>query len=256
MDMFGSIETRKLMNTANIMKEAEVLVGFKNLSELRQVFFEYTEMKSAEDVGLKIPAANEKHVLSVMTPLQKRVYAQLRERAKEFLALSGAERAESGDHIFSIMSDMQKASISLSLLKKSGSVNVPTITDEELAAEPMSPKLQQCIENSVETHKAGERKLIFCEAKDVQQELMEQLVSAGVPKNKIVIVNADTAKTSDSRMKISQDYNAGKYSIVIGNKTMNEGMNFQVDTAAIDHLDIPYTPSDIVQRNGRSATGE
>ena len=52
--------------------------------------------------------------------------------------------------------------------------------------------------------------------------------------------------------KAIADYNAGKYKVIIGSTAcIGEGVNLQKNSSAVHHLDIPFRPSDFIQRNGR-----
>jgi hypothetical protein len=42
-----------------------------------------------------------------------------------------------------------------------------------------------------------------------------------------------------------------KYDVVIANSVAYEGIDLQVRTCTIHHLDLPWTPADLEQRNGR-----
>jgi len=250
-DMFAKVDTERKLKADNKYKEEQVLGGFKNLPELRQIMFEYTDMRKAEDVGLKVPDEKSEFKVSDMSQVQRRVYDDLHERAEEFFNMSKEEKAESGDHIFSILSDMQKATVSLRLLKETGSGHAPVLTDADIEADGLSPKVRQCIEDTVDVYKQGKKKLIFAEYKGLQQETRDALVKAGIPEDEIYVFNADSTGSSSKRQKVSEDYNNGKYKVVIGNSAMSEGMNFQVATAGIDHLMLAWTPDALVQRNGR-----
>jgi SNF2 family DNA or RNA helicase len=254
--IFGEVQKTDYLRANNEIVQRDTLTGFKTLPELRQLMHEYTDMRTAEDVGLKIPKADEQNILSPKTPLQAEVYDALRNEANTYLKMTPKERIEAGyeqGDYMKILSDMQKATISLKILANTGSEFAPRslLTPDALEKHSITPKMQQCVENTLTTVKEGDKKLIFCEYKEAQEELKEYLIKAGVPAKEIMVVNADTAGKSEQRQKISVDYNSGKYKVVIGNRTMSEGMNFQVETAAIDHLDIPYTPSALTQRNGR-----
>lgn len=230
------------------------LVGFQNLKDLRQLFNQYCRMQQAEDVGLEIPKEADHTVDVEMSPAQKAVYDQLRERAAEMIEKMkdpNQKHEEGDDHIFSIISDMDKAAIDLNYYNDTRSPYGP---DPELGdADSNSPKIQACAER-VMASQIGNRgkQIVFCDAVQLHESLKQQLVDAGYPADEIMIVNAGTAKSPSDRQKISQAYNAGKITLVIGNTaTMGEGMNFQIGTTDIHHLTTPWTPAAIEQRNGR-----
>mgnify|MGYP002813226582 CR=1 FL=1 len=251
LDMFGEITSIKTQKANGKIVDENVLSGFSNLPELRQSVFEYTDMRNAKDVGLKVPEEKARHIMSAMTPLQERVYKGLRNRADVWLKMNAAERKESGDNILKIIGDMVKASVSLRLLKDTTELGDIELSNEEITEDGYSPKVQQCVEHSVDFYKQGKKKIIFARYKALQHELKDALVKSGIPENDIYVFNADTTATSSARMKVSDDYNAGKYKIVIGNEAMSEGMNFQVGTGAVDNLMLAWTPDELTQRKGR-----
>jgi len=98
--------------------------------------------------------------------------------------------------------------------------------------------------------------LIFCDIGtpsdkfNVYDELRSLLVKFGMRKEEIAFIHdADTNKKKESLFK---DFNAGKISVLIGSTAkLGLGVNVQQKLIAIHHLDVPWRPSDMVQREGR-----
>ena len=100
---------------------------------------------------------------------------------------------------------------------------------------------------------------------NLHQELKEEFIKRGFKREEIAIINGQqltdpkTGKetgiggnSAQRKADIQDAYNAGNIKIVIGTtQSMGEGMDLQVKTTDIYHLDIPYTPGAIRQRNGR-----
>ena len=87
-----------------------------------------------------------------------------------------------------------------------------------------------------------------------------ELVAKGFKPDEIAVVNGITKSGSAQSDKALQTkvsevidgFNAGKYKVVIGTTaTIGEGVNLQKNSAGLHHIDIPYRPSDFIQRNGR-----
>src|SRR5699024_439109 len=111
----------------------------------------------------------------------------LREQAEN------ANQGSSGDaHIFSIMDKMGKASIDLDLL-------------DDAPSGTRSPKIEACAKIAAERAEAGGQ-LIFAEHVDVHDKIKASLVRAGLPEEKIAILNARTANTSAKRQNISDKF--------------------------------------------------
>jgi hypothetical protein len=84
------------------------------------------------------------------------------------------------------------------------------------------------------------------------------LVAAGVPEARIAILNAEATKDTLARQKIAEGFNGDRddliepaYDVVIANAVAYEGINLQGRTCAIHHLDLPWEPASLQQRNGR-----
>lgn len=87
---------------------------------------------------------------------------------------------------------------------------------------------------------------------NMQQELCNILVNEyGVPRHEIAFINEAT--TNATRLALFDKMNKGEVRILIGSTTkLGTGVNAQERAVAIHHLDIPWRPSDMEQRNGRA----
>jgi superfamily II DNA/RNA helicase len=109
--------------------------------------------------------------------------------------------------------------------------------------------------------------VIFCDrvfssdaSFNIHEKIKKELIGFGFKENDIIIVNGFTksgGNKSDSVIekevsKAIADYNAGKYKVIIGSTAcIGEGVNLQKNSSAVHHFDIPFRPSDFIQRNGR-----
>lgn len=232
LDRFCVFETRKILGLDGDFDDDLCVTGFKNLGELREVMRRYIDRKTAADVGLELPERQDKTHMVDMTEAQQREYAALRE-----LAENSAGDAEGEAHIFSIMDKMMKATLDLSLINPRH-------------AKERCPKMELCAKEAAKNVADGGQ-VIFCEAIDVHEKIAALVAKHGIPRERIAILNGKTATTGDARLKISDAFNAGRLDVVIANKTAEEGVNLQKRTADIHHLDLPWEPATLQQRNGR-----
>src|SRR5208282_182437 len=78
----------------------------------------------------------------------------------------------------------------------------------------------------------------------------EKLIALGVPASEIAFMQDH--KRSAAKQRLFNDMNAGKKRILIGSsETMGTGVNAQRRLVALHHLDVPWLPSQIEQREGR-----
>lgn len=235
LDRFCKFERDNVLGTNGEIDEALVVAGFKNMEELRTLMSQYVRRTTAEDVGLILPKRDDRMHLIDMTPEQQAVYVELRDMAAE-----AAKKDATGDaHIFSVMDKMNKAALDLE------------IYDPVTYQGTSSPKYEALSKHVAEGVKDGGQ-VIFADYVDAHDKIVKALVKAGIPKNQIGIINAQVASSAVKRQNIADQFNAGKLKVVIGNTaTMGEGINLQKGTTDIHHMDLPWEPASIQQRNGR-----
>lgn len=214
----------------------EVVSGFKNMDELRGIMDRYIDRTTADMVGLKLPAKDERNVLVSMSASQQAEYDRLRQMAEE---ASKQDAADGEAHIFSIMDKMAKAATDLELL------------DPVKYKGAKSPKLEEAADNILKGVADGGQ-VVFSDYLATHQKIADLLVKRGIPRDQIAIINAKEAEDSADRQNIADAFNAGKVKVVIGNTaTMGEGINLQHGTTDIHHIDLPWEPASVQQRNGR-----
>lgn len=233
-DRFARIEEGLYQNTQGAMEEGQIVAGFHNMDELRSIMTRYIHRQTAEEVGLQLPERQDMPHLIDMDDAQQAKYSELRDLAAE----SGGKDATGDNHIFSIMDKMNKAAMDMSMLDSSYDGT-------------KSPKYVACASEIIKGMKDGGQ-IVFSDYVDSHEKMAAALVAAGIPRNQIGIINAQVAPTSEKRQKICDAFNAGKLKVVIGNTpTMGEGLNLQKGTSDIHHLDLPWEPASMQQRNGR-----
>lgn len=104
--------------------------------------------------------------------------------------------------------------------------------------------------------------IIFVENVAVHFWLRAVLVEAGIPERRIAILNAEVAKDPETRQQLAERFNGvgtpgdeiylpPEFDIVIANSVAYEGVDLQRRTCEIHHIDLPWDPATLQQRNGR-----
>lgn len=84
----------------------------------------------------------------------------------------------------------------------------------------------------------------------VYSDMKSKLVKMGIPESEVVFIH--DFDTKEKKEKLGQLVNSGEIRIVIGStKKLGTGMNVQKRLTAVHHIDIPFTPAELEQRNGR-----
>ncbi len=85
---------------------------------------------------------------------------------------------------------------------------------------------------------------------NIYDELKSELILRGVPESEIAFIHDATTEAKRNRME--KRFNAGEIRILIGSTMkLGTGCNVQERLKAVHHLDVPWRPSDVTQREGR-----
>lgn len=86
---------------------------------------------------------------------------------------------------------------------------------------------------------------------NIYSDIKDKLIQLGIPADEIQFIQC--AKTERTRKKLFEDMNNGKVRVLFGSTTMlGTGVNAQKRAVAVHHLEIPWRPADMEQRNGRA----
>ncbi|HXC37413.1 MAG TPA: DEAD/DEAH box helicase family protein, partial [Burkholderiales bacterium] len=84
----------------------------------------------------------------------------------------------------------------------------------------------------------------------VYDDVRGKLIAAGIPANEIAFIH--DYDTAEKKGKLFQAVRDGRIRVLMGStEKMGAGMNVQDRLVGIHHLDAPWRPSDLEQRNGR-----
>lgn len=121
-------------------------------------------------------------------------------------------------------------------------------------------KVARCAQNIYEHYLVHSEKkcaqIVFCDTStpkfsfNLYDDLKRILCDLGIPDNEIAFVH--DAKTESQRKSLFEDVRNGKVRVLIGSTfKLGLGVNIQERLIALHHLDVPWRPSDMTQREGR-----
>ena len=226
---------------------------FKNLPELMTLYAEFADLLPEGTVKLDIPEAEKKIITLKPSESVIELTRQIAERA---------DRVYQGivdpheDNMLKIASDGKKLALDPRCL-------------DLFAADEAGNKLNACAAEVYEYWKQTEEfqgtQLVFCDLAtpkqtfesyecgknfDAYNELKCKLVEKGIPQEQIAYIHE--AKNDNEKLNLFNKVNAGKIRILLGStEKCGAGTNVQKRLKAIHHLDAPYRPRDLIQRNGR-----
>ncbi|MGN0692835.1 MAG: helicase-related protein [Oscillospiraceae bacterium] len=121
-------------------------------------------------------------------------------------------------------------------------------------------KVSRCADNVfdiwLESESSRSTQLIFCDTStpktgfNMYDELKRLLVKKGIPENEIAFIH--DAENEKQRTRLFSEMRKGDVRILIGSTfKLGLGVNVQDKLLALHHLDIPWRPADMTQREGR-----
>lgn len=221
--------------------------NFVNLNELCNLFGEVFDIAKTADMNLKLPAIQNgkpEMIICEKSPEQELQTDAGIERARR---IEAKMVQPDEDNMLAVCTYMTKVALDARII------------DPE-AEEYDGGKVALCAEKIIEINKAnpGTAQAVFCDTntpkKDVfsvYQALRERLVRSGeFAENEIAFVH--DAVNDKQRLAMFEKVNNAEIKIIIGSTgKLGTGVNIQRKLSALHHLDAPYRPSDIEQRNGR-----
>lgn len=219
---------------------------FYNLPELMSVFKNVADIQTADMLKLPVPEAHYHNIALKPSEYQKEIVASLAERAEK---VRNREVDSSVDNMLMITNDGRKLALDQRLV------------NPMLPSNPNS-KAAKCAENVFEIWQrtAGQRstQMIFCDLStpkgdgsfSVYDDIRDKLLELGIPENEIAYIH--NAKSEVQKKDLFGKVRSGQVRILLGStQRMGAGTNCQQKLIALHHLDCPWRPSDLQQREGR-----
>jgi superfamily II DNA or RNA helicase len=246
-DRYLRIEIKPVVTPSMEVEERGAVVGFQNLHELRDTILRYGEFKTAEDVGLRLPEPKVEMVEVDMDAGQDAKYDRyVREIEAALKSDDPGEKAK----ILGLLARMALVAIHSQLDQGYGWKNAEQVSD------PSSPKFEALAERVLANRTCGH--IVFVDNVSAHRWVKMVLVKAGIGADRIGVLNAEVAPNAADRQRIAKEFNGEpetgtppKFDVVIANAIAYEGIDLQTRTCAIHHLDLPWEPATLQQRNGR-----
>ncbi len=265
---FGDVATELELQPSGKYKPVSRFATFVNVPELIAMFRSFADVVLPADLKqyVKVPALStgKRQIITAKPTKDFKLYQQVLEARIQRIEKREGPAKPGDDILLSVITDGRHAAIDLRLVDF-GNDNEP------------DNKLNKLIENSFRIWKEtgeneyltregkpfdlpGAAQMIFSDLGTINVEksrgfsayrwIRDELVRRGVPASEIAFMQ-DYKKT-EAKQRLFADVNAGKVRFLIGSsETMGTGVNAQLRLKALHHLDVPWLPSQIEQREGR-----
>lgn len=223
---------------------------FHNLPELTNLFREIADIQTADMLNLDVPKAVFHNEVLPSSEIQKQFMQSFMERADR---VHGGGVDSSVDNMLSITNDGRSLALDQRLLNH----NLP---------ESEHSKAMACAKNVYriwqETSEQRSAQLIFSdlstpdksksgeEFTNIYDSIKNHLIDMGIPAEEIAYIHE--ASTNKQKEALFEKVRKGKVRVLLGStEKMGAGTNVQERLIALHHIDVPWRPSDIEQREGR-----
>lgn len=221
---------------------------FFNLPELMAMFKECADIQTADMLKLPVPAlvgGKPTNIQLKPSETQKQMVAELGERADK---IRNKMVKPYEDNMLKITNDGRKLALDQRLI------------DPDLPDDPDS-KVNICVDKIFEiweqTMPQRSAQLVFCDLStpkagvfNVYDDMKAKLIERGIPETEIAFIHE--ANTDARKTELFGKVRSGAVRVLMGSTAkMGAGTNVQQRLVALHHLDVPWRPSDIEQREGR-----
>ncbi|MCB0123688.1 MAG: helicase SNF2, partial [Caldilineaceae bacterium] len=247
--VFGDIvDTVELSPDAQSLRQNRRFARFVNLPELLQIFHSFADVKTSDMLDLPCPAikGGKATVLATpMTPYQKRIQASLVERYEQVRSGTVDSRV---DNALKITTDGRKLALDARL-------NFPHLPEDEGKLDAVAESVHTIWQQTEETRAT---QLIFCDLGvsnnngqfSVYDAITRKLRERGVPAEEIAAMG--DYNTDLKKARLFTKVRAGAVRVLLGStQKMGTGTNVQERLIALHHVDAPWKPAEVEQREGR-----
>ena len=223
---------------------------FTNLPELMNIFREVADVQTADMLDLDVPSLRDGKYTIVESEPDWYVKQVMEDFVKRAEAIRNGGVDPTVDNFLKITHEARLLGTDARLLD----ANAPNNPDG---------KLNKVVDNVMYEYDKAKTdgkigcQLIFSDIGtpggkdfDVYTYIKEQLVARGIPEEEIAFIH--DAKTDAQRDILFKEMRTGKKKVLIGSTDKcGTGVNVQTHLVAMHHVDCPWKPSSIEQREGR-----
>lgn len=257
-DAWAAIFTQKTadyeLGVTGTIRRKERFRTYIKVPELAMFLREITDYRTADMINLDVPEKNVRFLSNPPTIEQEEMIGRLMAFASngkwEDLGLDIPEPDNLDKAKMLIATNVaRKMALDMRLLgdkfrddeNNKASICARTIYDYYVRSN--ANRGTQFVFSDLSTYKPGEW--------NIYNDIKNKLVRLGIPADEIRFIQC--AQTERARKRLFDDMNAGRVRVLFGSTTMlGTGVNAQQRAVAVHHLEIPWRPADMEQRNGRA----
>jgi superfamily II DNA or RNA helicase len=247
---FGEvIDTMEISPDGAGLRPRSRFARFTNLPELQQMFRAFSDVQTLEMLDLPRPRLQGGKAIVVACPMSEEQRALQQELVARYERLRSQKVDPREDNALAITTDGRKLATDARML----SAKAPDFPES---------KVNRLVENvaSIWQKTAATRgtQMIFCDmgvhptqwGYSVYDDVIQKLVASGIPREQIAAIG--DAESDAKKQALFEKVRQGSVRVLIGStQKMGTGTNVQKRLVALHHLDAPWKPAEVEQRDGR-----
>ncbi len=257
-DAWAAIFTKKTadyeLNVTGTIKRKERFRTYIKVPELAMFLREITDYRTADMINLDVPDKNVRFLSHAPTIQQEEMIGRLVAFAHsgqwEDLGLDIPQPDNLDKAKMLVATNVaRKMSLDMRLLgdkfsdDENNKASICARTIYDYYERSTANRGTQFVFSDLATYKPNEW--------NIYSDIKNKLVAMGIPADEIQFIQC--AKTERARKKLFADMNSGRVRVLFGSTSMlGTGVNAQERAVAVHHLEIPWRPADMEQRNGRA----
>lgn len=247
---FGEVvETMEISPDGASLRPRSRFARFTNLPELQQMFRSFTDVQTADMLNLPRPRLETGKSIVVACPMSDEQRNLQQELVERYERLRSEKVDPREDNALNVTTDGRKLAIDARML------SAP-------APDYAGSKINALVENVAtlwaKTAATRGTQMIFCDMGvhptpwdySAYSEITEKLIARGVPREQIAAVG--DADSDAKKQSLFEKVRQGRVRVLLGStQKMGTGTNVQKRLVALHHLDAPWKPAEVEQREGR-----
>jgi N12 class adenine-specific DNA methylase len=242
---------------------------FRNVPELLRMWHVSADIKTARDLQLPTPALQGGAAETVVVPATDELAAFMTELSERADRVQNRSVGPEEDNMLKIATHGRMAALDLRLLGRDPGPDPGQHTKLAAAASRIAAihhaNAGRCYPDSRDPAATGSLQIVFCDLGTpagrhgpstgagrwtAYDEIKTLLIARGVPAPKIRYVHE--ARNDKEKGELFAAARSGQVAVLIGStEKMGIGTNVQARAVALHHLDCPWRPADLAQREGR-----
>ena len=226
---------------------------FTNLPELLTMYRRFADVQTQDMVKLDVPDVDRKVITLKPSDTVLELADEIAKRAEK-ISNGGVPPEE--DNMLKVTSDGKKLALDprcferMSTDEEGSKINEAATRIFEIWQDTTATRGTQIVFCDLSTPKKAFEDYEYGKDFDVYNDLKYKLVQMGIPQEEIAFIH--DANSDKAKQTLFDKVNSGAVRVLIGStEKCGAGTNVQERLVALHHLDTPYRPSDMQQREGR-----